>query len=872
LTTLPCPASASDDKRPAEPHFVVRCKPVDDWIGSLPNLTGGTPNKKKVAGYFDLLEVTYLGAEKLDGLDTTRPFGLYGFLNKDFDTMPDVFALVPITEEDAFLDLLKRAKCQVTKGNDGVHAVAAPMVPMPLHLRFANKHAYLSSLDKAAFAKAALLDPTKIAPLKGDNALATMVFRLDSIPLAVRKEAVAKTHEHGLKTYKEQLQAMPKTTDAAERAGREIGEKAIISLATDIQSFAASCIEDGDELILRLDDHWIIEVKLTPKPKSRLGANVASISQIKSRFGDLAGKNAIAVFNLRFTVPEKTRQSLEVAFDQSIDELLKNIKEEKERELTSKAFKSLMPTLKAGEIDVAFALRKGPKDQFATALFAAQIKDGAAVEQLLRDLSKEAGDKKLPIKLDVAKHGNVAIHRIDAKDLKGKGKDDPDFTSEIGENPAYLAVTADALFVTAGVNGLDAIKEALDSKPGACPPYRMQIGIAYLMAENAKNPQDKAMFKRLSGNFGLTVEGGDALTLRVEGVGLLPGAFVVGMEIGFEKAKEPPKKVADDEVKVNEQKAIQALRKLKGPIVVMDRKDGRLQLTVGGSETKDDTLAILEGLTEVTSLKLNSSSVTDKGLEHIKGMTGLKELDLSWSKVTDAGFEHLSGMSELETLTVVGDEVKDKGLVYLKRLSKLRHLNLFGTGISDAGMDDLKDLTQLTELNIGGSFQGISDEGLAKLKTLTNLKKLVLPRKITDAGLAHLKGFKDLETLELFDTPVSDEGLVHLKGLRKLTRLSLNRAKGVTDAGMVHLQGLENLTELNLHETKITDAGLTRLKGLKKLTHLSLGSTKITDVGLDQLQELTNLKEVNIFDTQVSDAGVKKLKEMHPGLRVIGKE
>ena len=44
-------------------------------------------------------------------------------------------------------------------------------------------------------------------------------------------------------------------------------------------------------------------------------------------------------------------------------------------------------------------------------------------------------------------------------------------------------------------------------------------------------------------------------------------------------------------------------------------------------------------------------------------------------------------------------------------------------------------------------------------------------RKITDAGLVHLKGLVSLQDLSLAGPPVRDEGLAHLKGLKKLTVL-----------------------------------------------------------------------------------------------------
>ena len=45
--------------------------------------------------------------------------------------------------------------------------------------------------------------------------------------------------------------------------------------------------------------------------------------------------------------------------------------------------------------------------------------------------------------------------------------------------------------------------------------------------------------------------------------------------------------------------------------------------------------------------------------------------------------------------------------------------------------------------------------------------------KVTDAGLEHLKGLTDLQTLELLHTKVTDAGLEHLEGLTRLRRAGL---------------------------------------------------------------------------------------------------
>jgi Leucine-rich repeat (LRR) protein len=108
-------------------------------------------------------------------------------------------------------------------------------------------------------------------------------------------------------------------------------------------------------------------------------------------------------------------------------------------------------------------------------------------------------------------------------------------------------------------------------------------------------------------------------------------------------------------------------------------------------------------------------------------------------------------------------------------------------------------------------------------------------RKLTDAGLVHLKGLTNLQTLSLGGTRITGAGLVHLKGLAKLETLNIRDCQ-IRDAGLVHLKGLTTLQDLSLGRTEVSDAGLVHLKGLTTLQWLTL-PFQITDAGVADLQK-----------------------------------
>ena len=114
----------------------------------------------------------------------------------------------------------------------------------------------------------------------------------------------------------------------------------------------------------------------------------------------------------------------------------------------------------------------------------------------------------------------------------------------------------------------------------------------------------------------------------------------------------------------------------------------------------------------------------------------------------------------------------------------------------------------------------------------------------------------------------SDDQLALLKPVAgDIKWIDLARTK-VTDKGLTHLAGMKNLSRLHLENTAITDAGLESLKGLSNLEYLNLYNTGITDAGLAKLGGLKKLKKIFVWQSKVTDAGAKKFAAAIPGIDV----
>jgi Leucine-rich repeat (LRR) protein len=185
-------------------------------------------------------------------------------------------------------------------------------------------------------------------------------------------------------------------------------------------------------------------------------------------------------------------------------------------------------------------------------------------------------------------------------------------------------------------------------------------------------------------------------------------------------------------------------------------------------------------------------------------------------------------------------------------------VHFWRAGISRSGLKYLSTLSRLKSLSVSDSM--ITDEDLAyigKLQGLTDLT-LAFNEKVTDAGLKHLDGLKNLRRLDIAFTGVKGSGLSALSRL-PLTKLHLSGSQ-VDDDGMQSVAGIASLETLDIGDTRISDKGVEKVRGLKNLKKLDLQLNRITDKSIPALESLIQLEELNIEFTDLSAAGYEKLR------------
>ncbi len=163
--------------------------------------------------------------------------------------------------------------------------------------------------------------------------------------------------------------------------------------------------------------------------------------------------------------------------------------------------------------------------------------------------------------------------------------------------------------------------------------------------------------------------------------------------------------------------------------------------------------------------------------------------------------------------------------------------------------------------------KGVTDADMALLDAFPDLEDFhVSIAPVSD--LAHLAGLKKLRGLTLIGVPIADSDLRSIARLPVLTDVSLGGTR-IGDAGVAMLGTMPQLRTLDLEWTRVTDAGVAHLAGLKRLEWLQLTCTEITDAGLDHLRGLKSLKFLWIGATRVSPEGKASIEAALPGCRVV---
>ena len=226
--------------------------------------------------------------------------------------------------------------------------------------------------------------------------------------------------------------------------------------------------------------------------------------------------------------------------------------------------------------------------------------------------------------------------------------------------------------------------------------------------------------------------------------------------------------------------------------------------------------------------------------------------------VTKPGFFGTFGQQEWCNVTFRVPKFDDAALARLAEThgSQIGGLDLENTGVTDAGLKSLSRFTMLRNLEIR-NYPKRFGPGIP-----------VPPPKITDAGMAHLKGLDHLRFLNLSDLPITDSGLDAIDALPELHALYLSRTK-VQGRGLAKLKSLPRLSILYLDGSQMTEEGLRALSGATNLQILSLNGVHLTPDALPLLRAIPRIDRLELTGSGFLDEEVNALVKSKPRLKVM---
>ncbi|MDR1964637.1 MAG: hypothetical protein LBQ50_12720 [Planctomycetaceae bacterium] len=273
---------------------------------------------------------------------------------------------------------------------------------------------------------------------------------------------------------------------------------------------------------------------------------------------------------------------------------------------------------------------------------------------------------------------------------------------------------------------------------------------------------------------------------------------------------------------------------------------------------------IVESFPALTSLDISSNTLlTDASLKEIAKLKELVNLNMNYCNFSEFGMMDISSLPKLSTLDIRGNmQIGNSGLGYLAELPSLTALKHLSPAVDDTGLEALTAVKGLTTLEIQDF--NITDRAGTFIKQFEKLTNLIVMRcqGFGPSGLLELKGMK-LNRLMLRGLPsVNDAGMEVFRELTTLKRLYLSELNSVSDAGILNLVYLKDLDTLDIWEIPITDQSLETISKLANLKTLSIRSTQMTDASADLLLAMPKLENLRLEDnSKMTQAALDKLRQ-----------
>ncbi len=120
-----------------------------------------------------------------------------------------------------------------------------------------------------------------------------------------------------------------------------------------------------------------------------------------------------------------------------------------------------------------------------------------------------------------------------------------------------------------------------------------------------------------------------------------------------------------------------------------------------GKDVRDEHLAPLADIQNLSELDLANTQITAAGLKHISNANNLTKLSLANTSLDDAALKQIEGLTNLMSLNLYNTKVTDAGLASLKNMKFLRKVYAWQSGVTEQGAAELNKALPNVDVNLG---------------------------------------------------------------------------------------------------------------------------------------------------------------------------
>jgi len=257
----------------------------------------------------------------------------------------------------------------------------------------------------------------------------------------------------------------------------------------------------------------------------------------------------------------------------------------------------------------------------------------------------------------------------------------------------------------------------------------------------------------------------------------------------------------------------------------------------------------------------------------------------------DAAFiEHLGHIPTLENVSIVVTTLDESSLDKLLGLTRLKALRIEkrgSGGLGDSAFAKLARLSTLPDLrSLSLHYFNVTDTGLGHLAGLKNLETFSLRANVPGHAFAAFEGWTNLKSIAFHGNGIDDEGLGYIcERFPNLESLNLIHARALTDASAVHLLKLKKLKNIILNGPKMTAAwhgnlstlpveslsvgqgnalpateAIAGAKAIPTLRRFTMSGKTLTDADLTTLASASQIESLSLEDIELPDARIPHMQ------------